>query len=227
MLLAYSLVIMTMGALVLALSLYPSVVLLSGLAAQGPWGTSLALGAGFFLTGLSVLFWSALTHHLLFLRLIPGRYPLISLASFRWSTASALYMLVKYTFGDLLVATPFFKVYLRVLGAKLGKGVMINSKFIHDHALLEIGDGTLIGGDAVLSAHAAEKGHLVLTPIKIGKGCLIGQNAILMPGVTIGDKAVVAAGAIVLKNTVVGPGEVWAGVPARCIKSAAERSATP
>jgi non-ribosomal peptide synthetase-like protein len=224
LLLAYSLVILALGALLLSLSVYPSVWLLSDLALRGPLGISLAIGVGFFLTGLSMLFWCALTHHLLLLRLVPGRYPLLSLASFRWSTAAALYMLLKYTFADFLVATPFFALYLRVLGAKLGKGVMINSKFLHDHALLEIGDGSLIGGDAVLSAHAAEKGQLVLSPIRIGKGCLIGQNSILMPGVTVGDKAVVAAGAIVLKNTTIGAGEVWAGVPARCIKQAAERS---
>lgn len=220
MLLAYSLVILSLGAVLLALSVFPAVSLLQPLLSKGAWGISLALGAGYFLTGVSMLFWCALAHHLMFLRLRPGSYPLLSFESFRWSTASALYMLLKYTFADFLVATPFFTLYLRALGMKLGKGVMINSKFIHDHALLEVGDGSLIGGDAVMSAHAAEKGQLVLTPIKVGKGCLIGQNSILMPGVVVGDKAVVAAGAIVLKNTVIGPGEVWAGVPARCIKPA-------
>jgi len=126
---------------------------------------------------------------------------------------------VKFTVGDFLMVTPLGTLYMRVLGAKIGKDVMINSKYLHDHGLLEIGDGSLIGGDAVMSAHAAEGGHLLLAPIKVGKKCLIGQKSVLMPGVEVGDGSVVAAGAIVLKDTKIPPNEVWGGIPAKRLKS--------
>lgn len=216
----YSIFSMMFGGLLLGLSIYPSIWLLTPLAQKGPLGLSLTLGLGYFFSSVCLLFWCAVFHHLLFLGLKPGRTPLMSLTSFRWATASSLYMLIKYTCADFLMATPFFTVYLKVVGMKLGEGVMINSKFIHDHGLIEIGDGSLIGGDAVMSAHTAEKGHLLLSPIKVGKKCLIGQKSILMPGVEVGDGAVVAAGAIVLKDTLVPPGEVWGGIPARCIRPA-------
>lgn len=219
LILVYSLLSMLLGALLLGLSVYPALLLLGPLAQQGPLACSLALGAGYFLSGLSLLFWCALAHHLFLLHLKPGRHPLISFQSFRWSTASSLYMLIKYTWGDLLMCTPFFLWYLKAVGARLGPGVMINSKFLHDHGLLEIGEGSLIGGDAVLSAHAAEGKELLLAPIRIGKRCLIGQKAILMPGVEVGDGAIVAAGAIVLKNTRIPAGEVWGGVPAVKLRS--------
>lgn len=53
-------------------------------------------------------------------------------------------------------------------------------------------------------------------PIKIGHHCWIGTGAIILQGVTIGDGAVVAAGAVVTKD--IPPYEVWGGVPARFIK---------
>jgi len=218
----YSVISMAFGGLLLGLSIYPSMVLLEPLAHQGPLGLSLALGLGYFVSSVCLLFWCAVAHHLLFLGLKPGRTPLLSLTSFRWATASSLYMLIKYTCADFLMATPFFTVYLKAVGCHLGKNVMINSKYLHDHGLLYIGEGTLIGGDAVMSAHTAEKGHLLLSPIRVGEKCLVGQKSILMPGVEVGDGAVVAAGAIVLKDTKIPPGEVWGGIPARCLKKPSE-----
>jgi non-ribosomal peptide synthetase-like protein len=215
----FTMACMLLGGLLLGLAIYPSVMLLSPLAARGPLELSLSLGVGFFLSGICLMLVCALAHHLMGMQLRPGRHRLTSLAAFRWAAASSLYMLVKFTVGDFLMVTPLGTLYMRVLGAKIGKDVMINSKYLHDHGLLEIGDGSLIGGDAVMSAHAAEGGHLLLAPIKVGKKCLIGQKSVLMPGVEVGDGSVVAAGAIVLKDTKIPPNEVWGGIPAKRLKS--------
>lgn len=56
---------------------------------------------------------------------------------------------------------------------------------------------------------------LVAEPIVIGDHCLIGSRCYIMPGVTIGDGAVIQAGSIVTKD--VGSYEIWAGAPARRI----------
>ena len=53
-------------------------------------------------------------------------------------------------------------------------------------------------------------------PVKIGCRVWIGSHATILPGVTIGDNAVVAAGAVVTKD--VEPNMVVAGVPAKVIK---------
>ena len=53
-------------------------------------------------------------------------------------------------------------------------------------------------------------------PIRIGKGVWIGANATVLAGVTIGDHAVVAAGAVVTKD--VPARAIVGGVPARFIK---------
>lgn len=53
--------------------------------------------------------------------------------------------------------------------------------------------------------------------IKIGNNCFIGCRSILLPGVTIGDNSIIGAGSVVTKD--VPSGEVWAGNPARFIKT--------
>ena len=49
---------------------------------------------------------------------------------------------------------------------------------------------------------------------------LIGMGSTLLDGVVVGEGAIVAAGSLVLKNTQIGPYEVWGGVPAKFIKKA-------
>jgi acetyltransferase-like isoleucine patch superfamily enzyme len=60
-------------------------------------------------------------------------------------------------------------------------------------------------------------GALVKAPVRIGDGCWIGARAVILPGVTIGRGAVVAAGAVVVSD--VPPDTMVGGVPARAIKS--------
>ena len=104
----------------------------------------------------------------------------------------------------------------------IGKNVFINSCCcFQDQGGIYIGDGALIGHKVVLATinHGLEPQHRSTNypaPIKIGKKVWIGANATILPGVEIGDNAVVAAGAVVAKN--VEAGAVVAGVPAKFIK---------
>lgn len=57
----------------------------------------------------------------------------------------------------------------------------------------------------------------VYAPVVVGDSVFIGVGCILMPGVTIGSRVVIGAGSIVTRD--IPDGEVWAGVPARRLKS--------
>jgi acyl-[acyl carrier protein]--UDP-N-acetylglucosamine O-acyltransferase len=57
----------------------------------------------------------------------------------------------------------------------------------------------------------------IIAPIVIGNNVFVGLNAILMPGVTVGDNCIIGAGAVVTRD--IPAGHVAAGVPARCIQS--------
>lgn len=115
----------------------------------------------------------------------------------------------------ITVAQALFALCLYLLGvARLGKHVQINSKFCADLSLLEIGDGSVIGGHATVIGHSFEREKLILKKVKIGRQVVVGLNAVILPGVEIGDGALIAAGAIVPKNTTVVPGSVYLGATA-------------
>lgn len=104
----------------------------------------------------------------------------------------------------------------------LGKDVFINSGcHFQDQGGILIGDGTMIGHNVVLATinHDLDpknnrKNHYA--PITIGNHVWIGANATVLAGVSIGDWAVVGAGAVVTKD--VPPKSVVGGIPARIIK---------
>ena len=52
----------------------------------------------------------------------------------------------------------------------------------------------------------------VFLPTRVCKGASIGANAVILPGIVIGGKAIVGAGSVVTKN--IPAGEIWAGNPA-------------
>lgn len=90
---------------------------------------------------------------------------------------------------------------------------------------VSIGDRTLVGyRTQILSTnHNVPTGHGKIfsaghekKPVNIGSDVWIGANCIILPGVTIGEGAVIAAGSVVTKN--VAPYTYAAGVPARMIK---------
>jgi maltose O-acetyltransferase len=107
----------------------------------------------------------------------------------------------------------------------LGAGVFLNFNcVILDVVEVTIGELTQIGpGVQILTAdHPRDKtarrsGLEFGQSIRIGTNVWIGGGAIILPGVTIGDDALIAAGAVVSKN--VPPGATVAGVPAKPIST--------
>lgn len=109
---------------------------------------------------------------------------------------------------------------------KIGKKVFINSGCrFQDQGGITIGDGSLIGHNTVIATlnhdfDPASRGDLLPAPVVIGKNVWVGANVTILPGVTIGDNAVIAAGSVVTKD--VPENVVVAGVPAKKIKNISE-----
>lgn len=143
-----------------------------------------------------------------------GRYPYLSLKAFQWASYNALTLIMRFSFVNWIRVTPFLPLFHRLMGMKIGSRVQINTAVIADQNLITIGDDTVIGGDVTLVAHAAEGGSLVTAPVKIGNRVTVGLMAVIFPGCEIGDGAVVAANAVLKKGTIIGPNEIWGGVPA-------------
>ncbi len=104
----------------------------------------------------------------------------------------------------------------------IGKNIFINSCCnFQDQGGITIGDGSLIGHKVVLATlnHGfapEDRGTLYPAPITIGRNVWIGASATILPGITIGDNAIVAAGSVVTKD--VSPNTIVGGVPAKEMK---------
>ncbi|MBF0505117.1 MAG: acyltransferase [Candidatus Omnitrophica bacterium] len=169
------------------------------------------IAGGFFLFGLTLLFLVGLLNMILQLRLKEGSFSFKDGELFKWFFLNALVQAVKAFFMDFMLLTPFSNLFYRMMGARLGMNVQINSKNVADLSLLEIGDNTVIGGNATVICHLFERRGLRLKKVKIGANVVIGLNSVIMPGVQIGDHAIIAAGAIVPKDTVVAERTVYIG----------------
>jgi acetyltransferase-like isoleucine patch superfamily enzyme len=119
------------------------------------------------------------------------------------------------------VFPPFYTNFGRFIS--LGKNVFIN----HNCSFLDIGgitieDDVLIGPGVKLISenhplNPDDRKTLLIHPIVIKRNAWIGAGATILPGVTIGQNAVVAAGAVVSRD--VPANTVAAGIPARVVKS--------
>ncbi|MCD8189990.1 MAG: sugar O-acetyltransferase [Clostridiales bacterium] len=104
----------------------------------------------------------------------------------------------------------------------IGKDVFINSGcHFQDQGGIEVGDGVFLGHNVVLATinhdlDPAQNRKNHYAPIKIGAHVWVGSNATVLPGVTVGEWSVVAAGAVVTKD--VPPYTVVGGVPAKLIR---------
>lgn len=112
------------------------------------------------------------------------------------------------------------------LNTDLGDGVFVNrGATLDDRGSITVGDHTMIAAGAILTTH----GHILddfskplpfggrtMAPITIGSNSVVGYNAVVMPGVSIGDRVIVAANSVVTKD--IPDRWVVGGIPASKIK---------
>ena len=132
--------------------------------------------------------------------------------------------LVKELFGENIGENS--TVMAPIAGAAFDRVKIGDNVFINSNSLLMARGGITIEDDVMIAANVQllsnnhdEYDRQVLTckPIHIKKGAWIGAGASILPGVTIGENAIVGAGAIVTKD--VGDCEVAVGIPARVVKT--------
>ena len=216
-----------LAALLYGLALAPALWLVAKVAQDGvqlgAWRWPLlgcALGGGFFLAGFALMALVAVANRLLPTRVRTFHGTYFTIAALPWFLHNGLFYLVRYTFLPFVTLTPFGRGFLRAMGMRIGERAFINTEFISDPCLIELGDDVVIGGSVHLFAHYGGGGHLSIVPVRIGHRVTIGQKSMVMGDVQIGDDAVVLPHSVLLPGSRVGAGETWGGVPARPIPRA-------
>ena len=195
----------------IGVSLAPGLWLFSRVNAfSADWITPLrfvALGCAFstayLIYGISMIFVVPLVNKLLPFRVKPFRGPFYSLPAVPWYYHNALTYMVRFTFLEFVTPTPLNILFYRMMGMKIGRGVVINTTFISDPCLISLGDYVTIGGSATIFAHYGQKGYLVIAPTVIGAGTNIGLKASVMGGATLGEHVMLKPHGCVMPKTVV------------------------
>ncbi|WP_416518342.1 Pls/PosA family non-ribosomal peptide synthetase [Streptomyces achromogenes] len=114
-----------------------------------------------------------------------------------------------------LVGTPLYVLYLRALGARIGKGVTILSRSVPVCTdLLTIGAGTLIRKDSYFLGYRAYAGRIQTGRVTIGRDAFVGEKTVLDIDTSLGDGAQLGHSSALHRGQAVPDGERWHGSPA-------------
>lgn len=188
----------------------------------GPWVRivilSMAFVPAYVLFALALMVLSAASSRLLGWRTPPAAQ--MRIADFDWPLLDwGRYMiathLVRVFAGAPFRTTPLWTLYMRLNGARIGRGTFVNSLSVTDHNLLDIGDGAVIGSDVHMSGHTVERGVVKTAGVRIGRNVTIGVESVVAIGVEIGDGAQVGALSLVPKFARLEAGHTYVGIPVR------------
>ncbi len=215
-------VLFTLISSLLSISSYPSYLLIST-----TWNELNPLSSLFFASlGIVLALTILMFSNAIFIRILSLIFPVnegkSSIYGYKMSVWAIQYFLMNFMntfFLPVFRTTPLMNLFYRALGAKIGKNVFFNSSYIYEPHLIEIGDNSRVGENAILVPHTTEGKSFTCKKIIIGKNVTIGQYCQILPGAVIGDNVIIAAGAIVPKDKIIEANSIYGGNPLAFIKS--------
>ncbi|NWF29721.1 peptide synthetase [Streptomyces sp. PKU-EA00015] len=137
-----------------------------------------------------------------------------------WSLAYVRFWIVKTLVrSDPLVlfsGSPIYLLYLRALGAKVGRGALVLSRTAPVCTdLLTIGDGTVIRKDSSFACYRAHAGLIQTGPVTLGRNVLVSEATVLDIDTSMGDGAQLGHASSLHRGQAVPDGEHWHGSPAQ------------
>ena len=143
-----------------------------------------------------------------------GEQPLWS--SFVWRTE------VSDTFTEMVAApwfarsaagTPALAVWLRALGAHIGRGVWCDSYWLPEPDLVTLGDGSTVNRGCVVQTHLFHDRIMSMDTVELEAGATLGPHSVILPAASIGAHATVGPASLVMRGETVPVGSRWSGNP--------------
>ncbi len=137
-----------------------------------------------------------------------------------WSLRYFRFWLVKFLVQTapamIFVGTPLFNVFLRLLGARIGKGAVILSRNVPIAAdLFTAGDDAFIAKHANLRGYRAILNRIEIDEIRLGHGAYVGETSVLDIGTAIGDGAQLGHASSLQQGQRIPDGKRYCGSPAQ------------
>jgi non-ribosomal peptide synthetase-like protein len=165
--------------------------------------------SGLVAAGLTVL-----AKWLLVGRLRPGAHPLWS--SFVWRNELAdtfVEVLAAPWFARAVAATPLLSLWLRAMGARIGRGVWCETYWLPEADLVELGDGATVNQGTVVQTHLFHDRMLSLDKVVLRRGATLGPNSVILPAATLGRHATVGPVSLVMRGESLPDKTAWMGNP--------------
>ena len=150
-----------------------------------------------------------------------------------WSFAYVRFWVVKTLaianpVAHLIVGTPLYSLYLRAMGARVGRRALVLSHRLPVCTdLITIGDDAVIRKETYLNGYRARSGLIEMGPVTIGRRAFVGQGTVCDIDTAVGDDAEVAHASSLQAGQAVPAGEVWHGSPAEPAPAGARYRTVP
>jgi len=147
-------------------------------------------------------------------RMRPGTHALWS--GFVWRNELAdtfVEMLGAPWFADAVSGTPLLTAWFRLLGARIGRGVWIESHWLPETDLVVLGDGATVNRGTVVQTHLFHDRMLALDTVTLRRGATLGPNSVILPAATLGRHTTVGPVSLVMRGESVPDKTVWIGNP--------------
>lgn len=102
---------------------------------------------------------------------------------------------------------------LRWLGAKVGHGVWLESYWLPETDLVEIGEGATVGRGCVVQTHLFQDRVMSLDTVTLARGAVLGPHSVVLPAAKLGVGTHVAPGSLVMRGDHVPSRTSWRGNP--------------
>ncbi len=148
-------------------------------------------------------------------RVRPGRHPFWSCWCGRWDFLYVAWEFLARGVLSALEGTLLLPWYLRAMGARIGRRVVLGSGFsqVVDPDMMDLGDGSTVS--ALFQAHTFEDRMLKIDRVKIRAGATVGAGAVVFYGADVGEGAHVAPNSVVMKNERLVADGSYEGCPTR------------
>ncbi len=114
-----------------------------------------------------------------------------------------------------LTGTPFMAPVLRLFGTRIGNRCYLETTFLTEFDLVEVGDDCAIGQACSLQTHLFEDRVMKMSRLQIGNRCTIGPRAVILYDATLEDGVELEGLSLVMKGETLAGNGCWRGSPAR------------
>ncbi|MCP2293175.1 non-ribosomal peptide synthetase terminal domain of unknown function [Nocardia amikacinitolerans] len=116
-------------------------------------------------------------------------------------------------FARAATGTPVLNLWLRALGARIGRGVWCESYWLPEADLVTLGDGATVERGCVVQTHLFHDRIMAMDTVTLGAGATLGPHCVALPAAGLGAGATVGPASLVMRGDTVPQSTRWWGNP--------------